>query len=539
MTVDFRGAANSKVMTTQAPSPAPRYVSVRDYLRVLRRYWIMIVLLAVIGAAAGLIVALRQTPTYTSTAQIGFQDPTQQLSIVGLGSAFVQSPGQLAEINAQTATSPAIMLAVRHTLRTPAPVDALIGAVSAQVSSTSGLLEISANATSPAFATALASTVAKVLIDRDNAQARAEFLRLATNIKSRIAKLTSGRGASAANGQLAFYEDELARLETVAAYATTAQLVTPAQTPSGASSDRTRSALLGLALGLLLGLLAAFVRDSTDRRLRTLQDVRSAFKVPLLGHVRNETMGRIIQLSDGTHQGDARDLEAFRILRRNLEFLDHQNPPRSVVVTSAISEEGKSTVASSLACAMSAAGKRTLLLDCDLRRPSLAKRLGVEQAPGLAEYLAGTASPEETLRTISFADLSAGKDGEPLNNGHLASGAAHELVFIPSGAPTPAAAELLGSPRLQELIDQVIQVYDAVVLDSSPLLPVSDTLEILPHVDAIVLCARDLRTTRDQAAAVKSVLGRFPERPTGLVVTGIKRRDEVDFYAYEYAYDYS
>src|SRR5205085_5106169 len=130
--------------------------------------------------------------------------------------------------------------------------------------------------------------------------------------------------------------------------------------------------LLGLLLGLLLGIAAAFVRDATDRRLRRLPDIQTAFRLPVLGHVRAESMGRIVQPTHGRRGGS--DLEAFRILRRNLEFLDHDQAPRLILVTSAAAEEGKTTVASSRALAIASAGRRVLLVDCDLRKPALAER---------------------------------------------------------------------------------------------------------------------------------------------------------------------
>src|SRR5690348_2009112 len=98
-------------MATETPSPPARYVTLRDYIRVLRRYRLMIVALAIVGAAAGYLAASRQTPVYSATAQVSFQDPSQDLSIAGIGSNASQTPGQVASINAQTATAPGVMAA--------------------------------------------------------------------------------------------------------------------------------------------------------------------------------------------------------------------------------------------------------------------------------------------------------------------------------------------------------------------------------------------------------------------------------------------
>lgn len=527
-----------EAMTTEDSSPSPRYATLGDYLRVLRGHWIMIALVALVGAGAGFAQASNQTATYQATAEVGFQDPTQQLSIVGLGSSFVQSAGQLASVNQQLATSPSVMEQVKRRLGTSLSARTLGNAISTQVVPASSLLEITGTTTSPIFAASLANAVGRTLVAQDNVQARAQFSGLASNVRRRIAALNARarKGRASVTGQLAFYEDELARLETVAAFAKTAQIVTPAQIPTGSTSDRTRSTILGFILGLLVGIFAAFLHASTDRRLRTQEDMRISFGLPLLGRVRNESMGRIAHMTPDAGEASPTDLEAFRILRRNLEFLDRESPSRRILVTSAAPAEGKTTVASSLAFALAAAGKRTLLVDCDLRRSTLSKRLGVEQTPGITDYLGGAAAPEEVLRTLEVMQPTVGETPEPSSNGHAAD-IAGALVFIPSGSSTPRAAELLGSGRFDSFLAEASEIYDVVVLDSSPLLPVSDTLEILPHVDAIILCARDSQTTRDQASAAKAALARFPERPTGLVVTGIKPRDEYEFYSYSYDYN--
>ena len=109
------------------------------------------------------------------------------------------------------------------------------------------------------------------------------------------------------------------------------------------------------------------------------------------------------------------------------------------------------------------------------------------------------------------------------------------LVAIVAGSPAPQPAELLRSKRCRAFFEQVKQVYDVVVVDSSPLLSVADTLEVLPVSDAVVVCMRASKTTREQAGAAKAALGHLPERPTGIVVTGFRAREEGPYYGY-YSY---
>lgn len=515
-----------------------RYSSARDYLRVLRRYRIMLLVITVVGAAAGYVVAKRQTAVYDSSATISFQDPTQDLSLVGLSSSSTQTPAGLAAVAAETATRPQIMSAVKAQLHSPLSVGTLSGLAYASVSANSGLLVVTAAGATANDSASLANAVADQLVAQSNRSTQQEFAAIAADARRQIATLLKARNSVQNTTQLAVYQDELARLDTLSGFAKSASIAEFARPPGAPSSPKTtRSLIIGLLLGLLLGLAAAFGRDSIDRRLRTSHDIEESFSLPVIGHIRKQSMGKVAYISNGGTPMEDLDLDAFRILRSNLEALDLERPPKSILITSAIAEEGKTTVATSLALAMAAAGKLTLLVDCDLRRPVLAERVDVEQSPGLSDYLAGLVEAPEILRTINFAEpLVPGKLTKAAENGGDKE-IAHRLVCIPGGSVRARTAELLGSPRFAEFLAQVTSAYDTVIIDSSPLLPVADTLEILPHVDAVLVCAREGRTTRDLAQGTKEALSRFPRRPAGIVVTGISpRRTEYEVHAYSYSY---
>jgi Mrp family chromosome partitioning ATPase len=523
----------------EATSSGGRYLTLRDYLRVLRRYRIAIVVIAAIGAAAGLADAKRQTDVYQASATVSFQDPAQDLTLVGLGGGLIQNPTVLAAQNAATITRPAIMNVVRRELRRY-PVSTLAAAVTGQVSS-AGYLQVIGSSSSPSFAAKLADTVAEVVVHQSNQQAKGTFAAAAQGIERQIAATRHGPKSATSTQQLTVYANELAPLLSLSKVAQSAQVEQPAAVPTSPSSPHVlRSALLGLALGLLLAIALAFVRDTLDRRLRNPADIEESFSSPVVGHVRERVMGKVARPGRDGDKEAKLDLEAFRILRRNIEFLNLDAPPRSLVVTSAVPQEGKTTVAASLAFAAAAAGKRTLLVDGDLRRPSVAARLELEPSPGLTDYLASEATPQQILRVAEFVDLinlngtmgggsAGGSGGEGARNRNLA--------VIPAGAPTSHAGELLATRRFKEFIEQTRVVYDLVIIDSSPLLPVADTLEILPLVEGVVVCAREARTTREEASAVRELLSRLPKRPTGVVITGI-RPNRSDYNVYEYSYSY-
>jgi capsular exopolysaccharide synthesis family protein len=286
-------------------------------------------------------------------------------------------------------------------------------------------------------------------------------------------------------------------------------------------------------LGLILGCVAAFIRSSLDRRLTHSHEVQRELDLPLVGSVRLDALGHTALASNGLPALSSDELEAFRILRVKVDFLAGNRPPRSILVTSALPEEGKSTVAACLAHTSALAGKPTLLVEGDLRRPVLAERLGIGGGAGLSDYLAGDAEPQEILHAL---DLTASSNGD--SDAGLAPPGIAKLVCITAGTRTATPGELFRSERFATFLSQVAKAYELVVIDSAPLLPVGDTLEILPRTEAVLFCVRLKQTTRDQALAAKAAMQQIPDRPTGLVVTGVQRRDDDDYYGY-YAGDAS
>lgn len=510
----------------------PRYTTLRDYLRVLRTYRVMIAALALIGGGVALFLSLRQDSVYQATASVDFKDPTSEFSIFGLSPNPSSQPAtQQAAADAKTILRPQVLAKGRRRLG----VDTLNATVSTAVDPSSSLVNVNAQADDPQRAARVANAVAAAGIATSNRALRRRFTGAASAIRKQAAP--PGRGA---DPTVQFYtQSELARLDSLSHFAQAATLVNRASVPSAAISPKpVRSAVLGVLGGLLAGLLLAFFRDSLDRRLRSARELQTHFGLPVLGYVRNEAMGQTAYASNGS-KGDGAvdqvDLEGFRIMRRNLDFVDPAAELRSILVTSAVPSEGKTTVSSSLAFSMAVAGKRTLLVESDLRRPVLASRLGVPTTPGLSDYLAGHAKPHEVLRAVEFTDPPVLNGAAP--NGGAAASVKHAVVLIPAGTATPHAAELLGSERLRAFLDQVVRGYDVVIIDSSPLLPVADTRELLPHVGVVIVCAREAQTTREQARATRETLDHLPPRPTAMVITGTRPHgDDYEGYAYSYAY---
>jgi capsular exopolysaccharide synthesis family protein len=386
----------------------------------------------------------------------------------------------------------------------------------------SDLVSIQATSESPPFAAKLANTYATTYIGFRRDADRAKIRSAEAPLRQQIAALSPSERGGTLEQSL---QSRLGQLNVLASLQTgNAELVQPAQVPTGPSSPKTmRNGAFGLFFGMLLAIALVILAEVFDRRLRDPADVESILDHPVVGAVRAQALGnvgaRARSASNGVPPLAAPDQESFRVLRQNVRYFA-PDPLRTVVVTSAMSQEGKSTVAACLAAATAAAGHRTLLVECDLRRPVLAARLGLPEGPGVSDYVTGNAKSHDIVRSVPA--MRAGINGTNGAESSVMYGDEHRLVCITAGTQAPRPAELLASERFREFLGEVGDVYESVILDSPPLLTVADTLEIIPAVAGILLCVRLRRTTRDQARAAQAALERLPSRPLGLVLTDVR-----------------
>lgn len=519
----------------------PRYATLGDYLRVLRRRRTLILAVTLVCFGAALVNSLTKDDVYVAEAKIQFRDPLTDLSLVGINRETVPelAPNQRSALNAELVTGPRVTRAVSRELDREVSTSGLRSAVSARVSPQTNLVIIEASWGDARFAADLANAYADAASDlavrefKDRLDRAEDALRRQLEVaRDDLPAPGSPGGATGAGAafRVAALEQNLTQVRSLADVADPAQIVSRASPPGSPASPRpVRDSILGLVIGLVLGLLVAFVRDSLDRRLRTAHEVHEELEMPVLGMVGEAAFAYPGLARNGGPAIVENEFEPFRVLRMNLGALGDGRPPRSVLVTSALAGEGKSTVSMSLASAGALAGQRVLLVECDLRRPSLARRMRLKPVPGLTDYLLGNATPADVLQVVDLRPPRA-LGGEPSRRAAKAG----SMVCITAGTPVTTAPELLSSARFDGFLAKVVKAYDLVVLDASPLLAVSDPLEMVPHADAVLVCVRAQQTTREQARAVRSALGHLPERPAGAVLTGLHPGD--DTYGYYYGY---
>lgn len=258
---------------------------------------------------------------------------------------------------------------------------------------------------------------------------------------------------------------------------------------------------INVALGALVGLTviggAIILKDRLDTTIRTPQALRQVTTVPVLGEIGHERGARRNPLITEQSSPSTR-AEAFNTLRTNLQFMNAEHRPRSLVVTSCLSGEGVSSVCSNLAIVLAEAGLQVTLVDGDLRRPSIGEYLKISNRPGLTDVLVGRAGTSAVMRQ---RDVPAGR-----------------LSILPSGPLPTNPSVLLGSPRMRLLIDELVGTCDIVIIDTPPLLPVTDAATLAASCDGVLLVAGCGRPRRQDMAHALDLLSSVGARLVGTVL---------------------
>ena len=335
------------------------------------------------------------------------------------------------------------------------------------------------------------------------------------------------------------YEGLLQRLKEAGVAAglksSNVQLADAATVPRFASSPAKGRALsLALVMGLLLGVGGAFIAEALDSSLRTPDDVTDSLGLPALGVIPHfdsdqtqklrllpkSTSGRPVTETAVAEQGSLpagdRIWEAYRSLRTSLLLSSSEYPPKTVLVTSALPGEGKSTTAANLGIVLARNGAQTVLVDLDMRRPSLAQLFGVDGDPGMSTYLSGNAELPAVVQPSRVPNL----------------------YVLPGGSPAPDPTELIGSRRMLVCVQQLARQFTHVVFDSPPFLGISDALILARNVDGVVLVARAGETPRESIRRAVEQLRGVGGKLLGVVINDADLRHTFDSYYGVYGSDY-
>jgi capsular exopolysaccharide synthesis family protein len=446
-----------------------------DYIRVLRKSWLIIVAAALVGVAAAAAYSLTRTPLYSSESQVFVS--TQGSATIGelqQGSTFTE---KRVTTYTNLVTTPIVMAPAIDELG----LDMTPGELATQVSASSALnttiIAIQVTDADPVLAADIANALSASLTET------VEQIEMPTDSDVSPVRLTSVKDAQ------------------------------PGAEP--VSPNVPMNLVLGGLIGLALGIGIAVLREVLDTRVRTQRDVASVTDRPLIGAIPFDPRAKDRALIVHDDPLSPRS-EAFRALRTNLQFLD-MDGGHSFVITSSLPSEGKSTTALNLALALADAGKTVALVDTDLRKPKVAEYLGIEGGAGLTDVLIGRATVEDVMHP--WGDRS--------------------MYVMPAGRIPPNPSELLGSHQMQELLADLEKAFDIVICDAPPLLPVTDAAILAKQTSGAIVIVSTGRTTTHQLHSAIEALGTVGARVAGLVMTMTPTKGPDSYgYGYGYGYGY-
>ncbi len=278
-----------------------------------------------------------------------------------------------------------------------------------------------------------------------------------------------------------------------------------------------RNLLLAMVLGMFMGCGLAFFNEYLDDTLKTPEDVKEFLGLPFLGIIPKikEQEERQIELTVRNEPKSVTS-EAYRGLRTNVMFSSAEQSPKVILITSALPEEGKTTTAINLALAMAQAGSKTLMLGCDMRKPNMHKIFGISKEMGLSNILTGSAQYKEVCQPSGVDNLD----------------------LIPCGPIPPNPSELLGSQKMNELIDQLKQDYDCLIMDSPPLTVVTDASLLGKKSDGVILVARAFITSKQAVKTGLEQLHNIGAKILGVAFNSVDMEKEGSYYYSKYYYSY-
>jgi polysaccharide biosynthesis transport protein len=311
------------------------------------------------------------------------------------------------------------------------------------------------------------------------------------------------------------------------------RIINAARVPSSPSEPNIpRNLSFALVLGVISGIGLAFMLENMDNTVRTPEQAQSISGLPSLGMIPlgsksvHGASGKRLALTPAKEvvetvtqiRPQSQMAESYRALRTSLLLSNLGAPPKVIMVTSARPQEGKTTTSINTAIVLAQKGVRVLLVDADLRRPSVHKALGMGPRSGLSNVLTGSATLQQTITTSPILP---------------------NLLIIPAGTPPPNPAELLASSNMRDLIAELRQQFDHIVIDTPPTLSVTDAVVLSPRADATILVIRSGHTTKQALRRARDILTQVNAHVAGVLLNAVDLTSPDYYYYYEYQGKYS
>jgi polysaccharide biosynthesis transport protein len=496
--------------------------SLSSYLRVLRRRkWVIVVCMLVVPITTYFYSA-RQPAQYQSSAQVYLSSQDLAGALTGISSAYVDQ-ARLADTAASLAHVPAVARDAIASARVKGITEAgLLGSTSIVPQTGTDILTFTVTNQQPALAERLANAYAKAFT-RYRGQLDSDAVRLARKeLNDRLHALeASGETRSPLATSLRDKDQQLATLEALQTSRT--YVISSAEGAAKVSPQPRRDAMIGLFLGAVLGIGLALLLEALDTRVRSVAEVGEHLKIPQIGVV-SPPPKKLLKRDQLVMMAQPRDARAeeYRVLRTNLEFASLAgNEIKTVLITSAVEEEGKSTVAANLAIAFARSGKRACLVDLDLRRPYLDRFFHLARAKGITDVALGNVTLDEALIEFDLV-TGEGRPAAPEATDAMTAGDRGRLDVLVSGPLPPDPGEFVATQRLADILTALRNRYDMVILDSPPLLRVGDAMTLSARADGMIVLTRLTSVRRPMLRELGRIIESAPTTKLGYVVTGAR-----------------
>jgi capsular exopolysaccharide synthesis family protein len=510
-------------MTITQPDP-------RTYLKVFWRWKLLFLLCVIAVPGAAYLITSRQAKVYESSVLL--QEGALPVDTSLLASSSGSTPAPAGATNpiilageARVIETPAVArLAATHLNPAPSDPNSLLKHITATPDTKTGFITVLAKSSKPVRAAEIANAFGQAVVTLRSRQAYDELTTTIDRMQIQLAH--AAKSDKVGRTQLSLQLQQFRALR--AAQTQNAQILEPATPSSSPVSPRVSKAVaLGIVGGLLLGFGLVFLAEAADRRVRHPEDLEELAGLPLLAVIPRSAF------SGGTE--DVRAREAFQMLRSALMFFNVDRPLAAILVASPLKGDGKTTVAAGLSLAAAQAGRDVILVDADMRRPQAASRLhvnGESASPGrgLAAVLTAQSSLHDSLVDVPIGAAGADDPGPGELRGRLR--------LLPAGDMPPNPSELLASQRMRELMHELKEISDLVIIDSNPLLSVSDSLPLLDSASGVVLVSRLNYTTKDAVRRFQKTIANTSATVLGVVATGA-RASARSGYGYGYGYGYT
>jgi Mrp family chromosome partitioning ATPase/capsular polysaccharide biosynthesis protein len=512
----------------------PHPSTLSEYIGVVgRRKWVVLQAVLLVPVAA-VFLSLQQHKVFESSAQVLLSRQNLSTSLTGTPdpTLFI-NPDRVTQTQADLARVAPIARRVVEAVHAPGlTATGLLSSSSVTELSNADILVFTVKNADPALSRQLAAEYARQFTIYRRQLNTASLKRARAHVEARMAQLArEGRTGGALYNSLSSRDDLLATMVTL--QTSSAYVV---QKPTGSVQIQpkpTRNALIGIALGLVLGLGLAFLLEALDSRARGAEEISERLGgLPLLARLPTPTRKiRSTRQLAMVAAPDAPEAESFRILRTQLDLARLEHPARTIMVSSAVAQEGKSTTAANLAIALARAGRRVVLVDLDLYQPILAEFFSLG-GPGVTDVVLGTADLSEALVPIQIASQLDGYRDRLHSNGNgpvrLIDGS---LEVLPAGQIPPDPGDFMNTQALRDVLRRLEERADTVLIDTSPLLQAGDAMTLSTKVDGLLVVVRLNVVRHRMLAELARVLGRTPATKLGFVLTDVPLEP-----SYGYAY---